>query len=109
MLIYSMSVSVDGSIADREGGFGWTVPDEEQFRFHIAQVGELGGYLCGRGLYETIFSRKVVAHRSCRRSPKASRWTCRAPARRVALSPPRRGRARQPAAHRLLHPRPPNI
>ena len=26
MLIYSMSVSVDGFIADREGAFGWTVP-----------------------------------------------------------------------------------
>jgi dihydrofolate reductase len=54
MLIYSMSVSVDGFIADREGGFGWTVPTDEQFRFHIAQVGELGGYLCGRRLYETL-------------------------------------------------------
>ena len=32
MLIYSMSVSVDGFIADREGGFGWTAPDEEQLR-----------------------------------------------------------------------------
>jgi dihydrofolate reductase len=54
MLIYSMSVSVDGFIADREGAFGWTDPNEEQFRFHIAQVGELGGYLCGRRLYETM-------------------------------------------------------
>ncbi len=54
MLIYSMSVSVDGFIADREGAFGWTVPDEEQFRFHIAQTRELGGYLCGRRLYETM-------------------------------------------------------
>ncbi len=54
MLIYSMGVSVDGFIADREGAFGWTVPGEEQFRFHIEQVGELGGYLCGRRLYETM-------------------------------------------------------
>jgi len=28
-LIYSMSVSVDGFIADREGAFGWTVPSDE--------------------------------------------------------------------------------
>jgi hypothetical protein len=49
-----MSVSVDGFIADREGAFGWSVPSEEQFRFHIAQVRELGGYLCGRRLYETM-------------------------------------------------------
>jgi dihydrofolate reductase len=54
MLIYSMGVSVDGFIADREGAFGWTVPNDEQFRFHIAQVRELGAYLCGRRLYETM-------------------------------------------------------
>ena len=54
MLIYSMSVSVDGFIADREGAFGWTTPNEEQFRFHITQTRELGGYLCGRRLYETM-------------------------------------------------------
>jgi dihydrofolate reductase len=54
MLIYSMSVSVDGFIADREGAFGWTAPSEELFRFHLAQVRELGGYLCGRRLYETM-------------------------------------------------------
>jgi dihydrofolate reductase len=53
-LIYSMGVSVDGFIADRAGAFDWTVPDEEQFRFHLAQVGELGTYLCGRRLYETM-------------------------------------------------------
>jgi dihydrofolate reductase len=54
MLIYSMNVSVDGFIADREGAFGWTVPNEEQFCFHTAQVRELGGYLLGRRLYETM-------------------------------------------------------
>ena len=54
MLIYSMSVSVDGFIADREGAFGWTAPDEELFRFHLAEVRELGGYLIGRRLYETM-------------------------------------------------------
>src|ERR671924_855554 len=54
MLIYSVGVSVDGFIADREGAFGWTVPSEELFRFHLAQVRELGSYLCGRRLYETM-------------------------------------------------------
>jgi dihydrofolate reductase len=54
VLIYSMSVSVDGFITDRYGGFGWTVPSEEQFRFHLAQVRKLGGHLCGRRLYETM-------------------------------------------------------
>ena len=54
MLIYSMSVSVDGFIADREGAFGWSAPDEELFRFHTAEVLKLGGYLIGRRLYETM-------------------------------------------------------
>ena len=54
MLIYSMSVSVDGFIADREGRFGWTVPDDELFGFHLARVRELGSHLCGRKLYETM-------------------------------------------------------
>ena len=54
MLIYSMSVSVDGFIADREGAFGWTAPEEELFRFHLAEVGKLGGCLLGRRLYETM-------------------------------------------------------
>ena len=54
MLIYSMSTSVDGFIADRDGDFGWGAPSEELFRFHLEQVGELGRYLCGRRLYETM-------------------------------------------------------
>ena len=54
MLIYSMSVSVDGFIADREGAFEWGAPSVELFRFHLALVRELGGYLCGRRLYETM-------------------------------------------------------
>jgi dihydrofolate reductase len=54
MLIYSMGVSVDGFIADREGAFAWSIPSEDQFRFHIEQVRELGRHLSGRKLYETM-------------------------------------------------------
>ncbi len=54
MLIYSMSVSVDGFISDREGAFEWSGPDDQQFGFHLAQTRELGAYLCGRRLYETM-------------------------------------------------------
>ena len=54
MLLFSMSVSVDGFIADREGAFEWSAPSEELFRFHTARVSELGGCLLGRRLYETM-------------------------------------------------------
>src|SRR3954469_3935885 len=54
MLIYSMSVSVDGFIADRDGALGWSVPSDELFRFHLDQVRGLGGRLLGRRLYETM-------------------------------------------------------
>ncbi|MEO6886425.1 MAG: hypothetical protein ABI232_09105 [Jatrophihabitantaceae bacterium] len=54
MLIFSMSVSMDGFISDRTGLFGWSVPSEEQFRFHLEQTRALGAHLCGRKLYETM-------------------------------------------------------
>ncbi|HTZ44560.1 MAG TPA: dihydrofolate reductase family protein [Jatrophihabitans sp.] len=54
MLIYSMSVSVDGYIADRAGDFGWGAPSDELFAFHLARVRQLGAHLCGRRLYETM-------------------------------------------------------
>lgn len=54
MLIYSMNVSADGFITDREGGIGWGVPSDELFRFHVAEVRTLGALLLGRRLYETM-------------------------------------------------------
>jgi dihydrofolate reductase len=54
VLIYSMSVSVDGYIADRDGAFDWGAPSDELFAFHLARVRELGAHLCGRRLYETM-------------------------------------------------------
>lgn len=54
MLVVSMSVSVDGFIKDRDGGFDWGAPSDEQFLFHLEQIRELGGLLLGRRLYETM-------------------------------------------------------
>jgi dihydrofolate reductase len=54
MVIYSMSVSLDGFIAGPDGDIGWTAPDEELFRFHVQQTREIGAHLCGRGLYEAM-------------------------------------------------------
>ena len=54
MLIFSMGVSVDGYIYDRDGNFDWTEPSEELFAFHLQKTGELGAHLCGRRLWETM-------------------------------------------------------
>ncbi len=54
MLIYSMSVSVDGYVCDRDGAFAWSAPSDELFAFHLARVRTLGAHLCGRRLYETM-------------------------------------------------------
>jgi dihydrofolate reductase len=54
VLIFSMGVSVDGFINDRDGGFDWGAPDDDLFGFHLARVAGLGGHLCGRRLYETM-------------------------------------------------------
>jgi len=54
MLIFSMSVSADGFINDRAGGFDWAAPDDELTRFHHDEVATLDAYLLGRRLYETM-------------------------------------------------------
>ena len=51
---YSMSVSLDGYIVGPDGGFDWSTPDEEVFRFWIDELREVGVHLMGRRLYETM-------------------------------------------------------
>lgn len=51
---YSMGVSLDGYIAGPDGGFDWTAPDEEVFRFVTDEIRQAGTYLLGRRLYETM-------------------------------------------------------
>lgn len=51
---YSMSVSLDGYVVGPDGGFDWTVPDEEVFRFWIDEIRQVGVHLLGRRLYETM-------------------------------------------------------
>ncbi|MDX2526350.1 dihydrofolate reductase family protein [Streptomyces europaeiscabiei] len=51
---YSMSVSLDGYIVGPDGGFDWTVPDKDVFRFWIDEIRGVGVHLLGRRLYETM-------------------------------------------------------
>ena len=51
---YSMSTSLDGYIVGPDGGFDWTAPDPEVFRFWIEEIKAVGVHLMGRKLYETM-------------------------------------------------------
>ena len=51
---YSMGVSLDGYIVGPDGGFGWTEPDQEVFRFVTDEIRQVGVHLLGRRLYETM-------------------------------------------------------
>jgi dihydrofolate reductase len=51
---YSMNVSLDGYIVGPDGDFDWTPPDEEVFRSWIDEIRQVGVYLLGRRLYETM-------------------------------------------------------
>lgn len=51
---YSMNVSLDGYIVGPDGGFDWSAPDPDVFRFWIDEIREVGVHLMGRRLYETM-------------------------------------------------------
>ena len=51
---YSMNASLDGYIVGPDGGFNWSAPDAEVFRFWIDEIREVGVHLLGRRLYETM-------------------------------------------------------
>lgn len=51
---YSMGVSLDGYIVGPDGGFDWTAPDPDVFRFWIDEIRQVGVHLMGRRLYETM-------------------------------------------------------
>ncbi|GAA1760888.1 dihydrofolate reductase family protein [Agromyces humatus] len=51
---YSMGVSLDGYIVGPDGGFDWTEPDKDVFRFWIDEIRDVGVHLLGRRLYETM-------------------------------------------------------
>jgi dihydrofolate reductase len=53
-LIYTAISSLDGYIADAEGNFDWSVPDQEVHRFVNDLERPIGTYLLGRRMYEVM-------------------------------------------------------
>jgi dihydrofolate reductase len=53
-LIYTATTSLDGYVADEQGNFDWTAPDEEVLTFVNDLLRRIGTYLFGRRMYETM-------------------------------------------------------
>ena len=53
-LVYSAIASLDGYVADGDGDFGWTVPDEEVHAFINDLQQPIGTHLYRRRMYETM-------------------------------------------------------
>ena len=53
-LIYSAITSLDGYVADEDGNFDWSAPDEEVHTFVNDLQRPIGAYLYGRRMYEVM-------------------------------------------------------
>lgn len=53
-LIYTGIASLDGYVADRDGNFDWSAPDEEVHAFVNDLERGVGTYLLGRRMYEVM-------------------------------------------------------
>jgi dihydrofolate reductase len=53
-LIYNMTTSVDGYVADKNGSFEWTKPSEEVLAFIDDILLDVRTFLLGRHMYETL-------------------------------------------------------
>lgn len=53
-LVYTTICSLDGYVNDVDGGFDWAAPDSEVHAFVNDLERDVGTYLCGRRLYETM-------------------------------------------------------
>jgi dihydrofolate reductase len=53
-LIYSITTSLDGYVADNDGNFDWAKPSEEVHAFVDDILRNVGTFLFGRKMYETM-------------------------------------------------------
>jgi dihydrofolate reductase len=60
MLVYSAIASLDGYVADEDGRFEWSAPDEEVHAFVNDLERPVGTFLLGRRLYEVLVAWETI-------------------------------------------------
>jgi dihydrofolate reductase len=63
-LIYLMTTSLDGFVADESGNFDWAMPSEEVHAFVNDVVRNVGTSLFGRNMYETMKVWDTIPHQA---------------------------------------------
>ncbi|MFI5240718.1 MAG: dihydrofolate reductase family protein [Candidatus Saccharimonadia bacterium] len=61
-LIYSLTTTLDGYVADEAGNFSWTKPSEEILGFVDDILKNVGTFLLGRRMYETLLVWDSIAN-----------------------------------------------
>jgi dihydrofolate reductase len=59
-LIYSAIASLDGYVADEDGRFDWSVPDEDVHAFVNDVMRPVGTHLYGRRMYEVLVAWETI-------------------------------------------------
>ena len=59
-LIYSAIASLDGYVADEDGGWDWSVPDDDGHAFVNDSERPVGTYLYGRRMYDVMEARETM-------------------------------------------------
>jgi dihydrofolate reductase len=60
MLVYSAIASLDGYVADADGRFEWSAPDEEVHAFVNDLERPVGTFLLGRRMYEVLVAWETI-------------------------------------------------
>ncbi|HEX7536432.1 MAG TPA: dihydrofolate reductase family protein [Dermatophilaceae bacterium] len=60
-LVYTGITSLDGYVADKDGNFDWSVPDEEVHTFVNDLERPVGTYLYGRRMYEVMVAWETIS------------------------------------------------
>ena len=73
-LIYSAITSLDGYVADEDGKWDWSEPDEDVHAFVNDLTRPIGTWLLGRRMYEVLAAWETIEDEDARDADFADIW-----------------------------------